>query len=201
LIVIGITGGTGAGKTTALDALERLGARVIDCDALYHDLLETSGDMLRGIEARFPGVVTAGKLDRKALGRIVFDSPADLEALNAIVEDYVVRAVRDILAAEEAAGRDLAAIDAIGLFESRLDELCTFTVAVLAPREVRAERIMLREGITRAYAEMRIDAQKPDSFYEEKASYVLWNTEKSREAFLQKCTDFFTDQLNLDKGE
>ena len=70
-MIFGITGGTGCGKTTALEALKTLGGVCLDCDAIYHDLLKTDQDLLAAIEGRFPGVVKAGQLDRKALGRRV----------------------------------------------------------------------------------------------------------------------------------
>ena len=82
-MIIGITGGTGCGKTTALDAVRKLGGTVIDCDAVYHRLLQTDKKMLAAIEARFPGVVEDGQLNRKKLGAIVFaDEAALLDALN-----------------------------------------------------------------------------------------------------------------------
>ena len=81
-MIIGITGGTGCGKTTALQAIEQLGGMVIDCDQVYHDLLRTDTTMLRAIENRFPGTVKDGVLDRKALATIVFTDEQALHDLN-----------------------------------------------------------------------------------------------------------------------
>ena len=75
-MIIGITGGTGCGKTTALQAVQALGGMVLDCDAIYHNLLETDKSLLAAIESRFPGTVENGALDRKALGNIVFNDKA-----------------------------------------------------------------------------------------------------------------------------
>ena len=94
MFVIGITGGTGTGKTTALNAVEKLGGAVIDCDALYHELLKTDKDLLNAIEAAFPGVVENGELQRKKLGAIVFGDAEKLEALNGITNGFIDRAVR-----------------------------------------------------------------------------------------------------------
>ena len=77
-MIFGITGGTGCGKTTALEALHSLGGVCLDCDAIYHDLLKTDKALLAAIEGRFPSVVKAGQLDRKALGSRVFADPAAL---------------------------------------------------------------------------------------------------------------------------
>ena len=71
-MIIGITGGTGCGKTTALNTIRQLGGQVLDCDAIYHELLKTDEALLSAIESRFPGTVKEGSLDRKALGAVVF---------------------------------------------------------------------------------------------------------------------------------
>ena len=83
--VIGITGGTGCGKTTLLKEIQKLGGLVLDCDAIYHDLLRTDAAMLRAIENRFPGVVESGALNRKKLGAIVFSDPAALADLISVI--------------------------------------------------------------------------------------------------------------------
>ena len=80
-MIIGITGGTGCGKTTLLDVIREAGGTVLDCDAIYHDLLKTDGALLEAIEARFPGTVENGTLQRKKLGAIVFGDEEALQAL------------------------------------------------------------------------------------------------------------------------
>ena len=93
MTVFGLTGGTGTGKTTALNAIRDLGGLVIDCDEVYHGLTQTSAEMLSGIEARFPGTVVNGVLQRKALGAVVFSDEAALKDLNAITHGFVCRKV------------------------------------------------------------------------------------------------------------
>ena len=163
--IVGITGGTGCGKTTALMELERQGALVIDCDAVYHELLASNTAMLAEINARFPGTIENGVLQRKKLGAVVFADAAALDDLNAITHRYVRAEVRARLRAWARQGGTAAAIDAIALIESGLAELCTVTLGVTAPRAVRIERLIAREGVTRAYAEARIDAQKPNEWF------------------------------------
>ena len=148
--ILGITGGTGCGKTTLLRCVERHGGEVIDCDALYHALLHTDAALLEAISARFSGVVTDGELNRKALGKLVFADEAALRDLNAITHGAVCRAVRVRLDLARERGCELAAVDAIALFESGLARLCDCTVAVTAPRSARIERLMRREGISEA---------------------------------------------------
>jgi len=93
MYIIGITGPSGAGKTTALRVLEELGGRVFDCDTIYHELLRTDGDLLGRIEAAFPGAVKNYALDRKALGAKVFADPEGLEKLTAITQPIVAKRV------------------------------------------------------------------------------------------------------------
>ena len=136
--ILGITGGSGSGKTTLLRAVEQLGGLGLDCDAIYHCLLETDDALVAAIGARFPGTVRDGRVDRPALAAVVFADPAELAALDALTHEAVAREVRRRLWQSEA---PFAAIDAIGLFESGLAALCDETVCVLAPEETRIERL------------------------------------------------------------
>lgn len=195
MTIIGITGGTGGGKTSALRALESLGAMVIDCDALYHELLLSSIDMIREIGGRFEGVVADGALDRKALGRIVFGDSAALAELNGITHKFVSLEVDRRLKDWEESGGTLAAVDAIALIESGRGSRCDILVGVTAPFETRLKRIMERDGLSEEYAKMRINAQKPDSFYYENCDYVLVSDCDTVEQFEKKCVEFFTRLL------
>ena len=138
--ILGITGGSGSGKTTLLRLIEQQGGLILDCDAIYHQLLKTDTAMLSAIESRFPGVTENGQLNRKKLGAIVFSDEQALLDLNAITHAAVKKEVLRRLASAP----KLAAIDAIGLFEGGLAELCDVTVAVTAPVEDRVKRLMVR---------------------------------------------------------
>ena len=195
LTILGITGGTGCGKTTALRTLEELGALIIDCDAVYHGLLIENKEMLAEIDSAFPGVVTGGVLDRKALGAVVFSDTEALARLNSITHSYVGREIDRLLESWAMSGGRLAAIDAIELFGGNLARRCKATFAVLADRDKRIERIMARDGITREYAALRVDAQKPDSYFEEKCDYILKNN-STEEEFREKCRSKFLEVID-----
>lgn len=187
-MILGITGGTGCGKTTLLQTIAEQGGLILDCDAIYHRLLETDPSLLAAIEARFPGTVEAGVLQRKKLGAIVFRDKEALLALNAITHSAVKREVLRQLANAPA----LAAIDAIGLFEGSLAELCDVTVAVVADPEIRVARLMARDGITEAYARSRIAAQPSNEWFSAHCTYTLENN-RDPETFRSICLAFLRE--------
>lgn len=184
MTVLGITGPTGAGKTTLLREVEKLGGAVVDCDAVYHEMLKSDIPLQDMLEGEFgPLRDESGSIDRKKLGSIVFGDPEKLESLNAIAWKGITQRVWDILEECRQQGRALAAIDAIALLESPLKELCQLTVAVLAPQEVRVRRIMAREGISQDYAWARVKAQRPDEYFIQNCDHVLVNDCASAEEF------------------
>ncbi len=188
--LIGVTGGTGSGKTTVTRFLGENGFLVLDCDAIYHELLADCVPMLSEMRDRFPDAFSSGALDRKKLGAIVFADAAALADLNAITHRYVRREVHRRLDEFAWNGGSAAVIDAIGLFESGLAEECAVTVGVTAPRELRLRRIMAREGIREDYALSRIEAQNDDAFFEERCDYLLRN-DGTLDDLLGKCKKLF----------
>ena len=187
-LIIGITGGTGCGKTTLLEAVEAQGGLVLDCDAIYHELLQSDTGMLAAIADRFPGTVENGVLQRKKLGAIVFADENALLDLNRITHSAVKKEILRRLETDRA----LVAIDAIGLFEGGLAELCDVTVAVCAPVEDRVKRIMLRDGISEEYARSRIEAQHGEEWFRSRCSHVLEN-DGTKADFQSKCVAFLRD--------
>ena len=185
--IVGITGGTGCGKTTALKTIRLLSGMTIDCDAEYHRLLEYDRELLDAIEDRFPGTVVDGVLQRKELGKRVFANEAELAALNAITHPRVKDSVLNRLPPIPS----LVAIDAIGLFEGGLAELCDITVAITAPEESRIQRLMEREGISREYARARIAAQRSNAEFSKLCDYTLEN-DGTQDDFQRKCLAFFS---------
>ena len=184
-MIIGITGGTGCGKTTLLKEIEAMGGVILDCDAIYHRLLREDPGLLKAIDAAFPGVVENGVLHRKKLGNLVFSDEKALMRLNAITHSAVRQEVIRLLSAKPS----LAAIDAIALFEGGLAQLCDITVAVTAPVEARVQRLMIRDNIGEDYARSRIAAQHEESWFEDRCDLTLKNN-GSREAFRRKCLAF-----------
>ncbi len=192
LTIIGITGGTGCGKTTALETIQQMGGLVIDCDAVYHELLRENAQLRESIDERFPGILPEGSIDTKDLGKIVFSDAEALRDLNAITHKFVGIEVSDRLTNWAKNGGSLVAIDAIELIGSGIADICKSTVGIIAPTEERIKRLMEREDITKEYAELRINAQRPNEYFEEACDYAIMN-DGTIDSFSAACREVFTE--------
>lgn len=198
MTIIGITGPTGSGKTTALEVLRGRGYEIVDCDALYYERLREDQELRNALTEAFgPVFLPDGSLDRRTLAARVFGDSGELKRLNAIVFPAMYAAVEQKI--KKCAHKGLA-IDAINLIESGMDRLCGLTIAVTADPAVRTRRIMARDGITQEQAAQRIAAQKPDRYYRKNCTFVLENRAGSRAEFQQLIEAFFQD-IFLDTEE
>ena len=174
--VFGITGPTGAGKTTALNVLDKLGALILDADAIYHELLRSDETLQKSLTNAFGVQILdpdTGLVDRKRLADAVY--PDGLEKLNELTHPAVIRELDRRIEEARQQRRPAAAIDAINLIQSGVSRRCDWTVSVLAPAEVRVKRIMARDHVDEDYARRRVEAQPKDSFYKENSDFVLEN--------------------------
>lgn len=175
MTVLGLTGGTGCGKSTAAAYLQEKGARIIDADAISRALMQPGTAMLSEVAAHFEGVLQPnGSLDRKKLASLVFHDEKLLAKLNSITHAYIIKEIEAALSASSA---PLTVIDAPLLFEAGLDRLCDVTLCVLADTETRTARIMSRDGLTQEEAAARIQAQKSDAYYKNRCHYTLCNNQ------------------------
>ena len=171
--IIGLTGPTGSGKSSAVANAENFGITVIDCDKTVHEIFKTDEDCKSALITAFgEDVVKNGEVDRKALGEIAFRSKENTLLLNNTVFPFVTyRILNDI---ENAKG-NIVLLDAPTLFESGIDEICGSTIAVLSDKNIRLSRILARDKISEEAALARIGAGKEDAFYLENADYVIYN--------------------------
>ncbi len=174
-MILGLTGGSGTGKSTVASLLAARGAGWVDADAVYHRLCVSCEPLLAALAQEFGAVRRAedGALDRPALARIVFADRAALTRLGQITAPYIRSASLDALHA--LSDRPLVLYDAPTLFESGMDDLCEEVIGVLAPYDVRVARIIARDGLTESAARARIDAQPPDDFYRARCRYLIEN--------------------------
>lgn len=176
MLIIGITGGSGSGKSTVANLFCELGACTIDADAVYHRLLNESNDMLRELKGRFPEAVDkSGKLNRRLLAGIVFSDVDALSDLNSIAHKFVIEETEREISRLYQKNEQCLCVDAIALFESNLTSVCDVTVGVIAPRDVRVKRIMARDSLDEEAALARINAQQEDKFYTDRCDYVIIN--------------------------
>lgn len=173
--VIGITGNSGSGKTTATAILKRLcDAEVIDADKVVRELSVPGTKYLDAIKEKFGESVFLedGTLNRKALAEKIYNSKEDLEVLNGLTFKYVVEEIKFRI---EESRNEIIVLDAPLLFESGLDENCTAVIGLTAPFELKVERIVKRDGISEETAYSRINIQAKDEFYLNKADVVIEN--------------------------
>ena len=175
--VIGLTGQTGAGKSTVRELFKAKGAAVIAADAVSHDIVDNDLSCLTDIVEHFSCIVLndKGKLNRKALGRIVFSDPKKLAVLNKIMFPYIVSAIKGKVTAYEHAGAQMIVIDGATLIESGCSKMCSVLISVTAEEETRLTRIIHRDGISKRDAVRRVSAQHPEEFYIEASDYVIKN--------------------------
>ena len=173
-MMIGLTGPTGAGKSTAAKAFEALGAGVIDCDRLGRELLDTEPCRKALCEAYGTVILDeTGRISRPKLAEQAFARAGGSERLNQITHPLIIEEVLQQAKAYEEAGVKAVIVDAALLFESGASSLCDKTIAVTADEDIRLHRVMQRDGITKEQAEARMRAQKPAEFYKERSDFCL----------------------------
>ena len=173
MVVIGLTGSIGMGKSTAAAMLRRMGVPVHDSDAVVHSLMSGGGAAVAAVGEAFKGVVRDGAVDRRELGCLVFCDPDGLDRLEAILHPLVACDRQRFLAACRRARAPVAAVDIPLLFETGSDSECDLTVIVTAPRCVQRSRISSRPGMTDERLEQIIRRQMPDSEKRQDADFVV----------------------------
>lgn len=177
--VIGVCGGSGSGKSEVCRLFSELGIPSIDTDALYHGMISGPGELNRALAERFgAGILDEnGALVRGRLAEIVFakGAEAELADLNRISHYFILNGVRERLSKLSADGYFAALVDAPLLFESGFDRECDALLCVTAPKEMRIQRIVDRDKISRERAEARIASQKSDEYLLRRCGYHIEN--------------------------
>lgn len=177
MLLIGLTGPTGAGKGEVAKIFASYGLPVINADEVYHTLITPPSSCLRELMLAFGKEILHddGTLNRQILGAIVFSDPAALERLNGITHRYVMEEVRRRVELLRRREIPAAVFDAPQLFEAGAQTICGAVVSVLADRALRLERIVARDGITPEAAMRRITSQKSDEYFKTHSDYIIEN--------------------------
>lgn len=189
-VVIGLTGPTGAGKSTVAGILGELGCAVIDCDKTARRVLDECAPCLRELQREFGGDIVheTGLIDRALLARRAFSSHEKTQRLNEITHPWILRRVAEEIDAHRAAGSEFIIVDAPLLFESGADAQCDRILAVVTPLPVRLQRIIRRDGIDRETALSRIHAQQEDAYYTARSDAWL-SGDESPESLRRQVTE------------
>ena len=191
-LIIGLTGPTGSGKSSASAEALKQGFKVIDCDKLARVAVEKGTKGLKRLTEVFGnGILNPdGTLNRKALAQRAFSSEENTKLLNETLLPIISEMVK-----QEATG-DYVLLDAPTLFESGINSICNFTVAVLADREIRFNRIVKRDNMDENAANLRINAGKSDDFYKLNADYIIYNNNDEKSFIVR-----FLEIINEIKGK
>ncbi len=198
--IIGLTGQSGSGKGEIARILSEHGTAHIDCDNVYHSLLYSGSECTSELALHFGKEIldTDGSVNRSKLAAAVFGengSAEKLDMLNRITHKYVIRKCMSLIEEYKEQGYKALVIDAPALIESGLHKKCDSVIAVCAPKEIRLDRIIARDRISREKAEDRLNAQHPEGFYTEHADIVI-NNSGSKDELRQRITKLIVEILN-----
>ncbi len=177
MLVLGVTGQSGAGKGAFCDIMREMGIKCLDTDKTAREVVEPGTECLSKLVAHFGEEILLpdGTMDRKKVASIVFADKKELEFLTKTTHKYIIEKIKEWLFERELAGDKIVIIDAPQLFDAGADFYCNFKLCVLADKEIRAERIMNRDGITKEQVMARIQSQNSDDFFKERCEYTVYN--------------------------
>jgi dephospho-CoA kinase len=173
MIVLGLTGSIGMGKTTTARMFAEAGVPVHDADATVHGLYARGGEAVAPIAEAFPAAVKQGAVDRQALAALIGKDAGSLKRLEGIVHPLVARSRDDFLAKARAAGADVVVLDVPLLFETGADEHLDAVVVVSAPADAQRRRVLSRQGMTPDKLGTLIARQVPDAEKRARADFVV----------------------------
>lgn len=200
VMVVGLTGQTGAGKTTVCKVFSENGFSVINADHISRLVMEKGQPCLAEICEFFSKdiLLENGNLDRPKLAGLVFTDKKKLELLNSITYPYITAEILKMIRKLSAEGKKLILLDAPTLFESRADDFCELIISVISREEFRAERIMKRDNISRESAQYRMDSQLKEEFFRTHSDFIIKNNSDIDNLFAvaTEVTDKIKDYYN-----
>lgn len=175
MVILGLTGSIGMGKSTVAGMLRRLGLPLHDADATVHRLMAKDGRAVPAIKAAFPGVVRDGAVDRKKLGAAVFGKPEALRRLEAILHPLVREETERFLRLHARRRAPLVVLDIPLLYETGAERRVDAVLAVTAPPQIQRQRVLARPGMTEERFQQILAQQTPDAEKRRRADFLLQN--------------------------
>ncbi len=196
-IVVGLTGQTGAGKTTVAEIFSENGFTQIDADKLSREIMSVDSPCLEEVFDYFGEEIRNedGSLNRKALAKIVFNDKGKLESLNSICHPFITEEIFSRISHYSANGHRMILLDAPTLFESKASDFCDLIISVVAPPEIRKERIIARDRITEQQADERMNAQLKEDFFINHSDFVIRNNEDLSQ--LKELSEEVADKIKV----
>lgn len=176
IITVGLTGQSGAGKTTVSEVFKNHGFSVINCDTAAREAVLPETECTKELEEKFPQLFTGGKLDRKKAASLLFSDRALLDSYNSVIFPHIITLINSKIKIEEENGARYILLDAPTLFEAGIDKKCDCVVSCIADRSIRINRIMNRDSLTYELAEKRLASQKSEKFFIENSDYIIENS-------------------------
>lgn len=187
IAIIGLTGQSGAGKSTASEIFRSLNIPVIDCDGISRKVSEFP-EFLEDVEAAFPGYTDENGLKRREFGNLVFNDREKLRRYGEIIFPLIKKEIFKEIDTLEKSGEKLVILDAPTLFESGMSGVCEYIVSVIAPLDLKIKRILERDGIPVEFAQSRLSSQYSEKFFYDRSDAVLVN-DGGVEEFTEKVTN------------
>lgn len=173
MLIIGLTGGIGMGKSTAAAILKNFGLPVHNADGAVHALLQKGGKAVKPVAKIFPGAFKNNAIDRTVLGKMVFGKPAQLKKLEKILHPLVQQAERDFVRLAKRDGLAAVVLEIPLLFETGAEKRCDITICVSAPMAVQKARVLKRKGMTGARFKAILARQMPNAEKRRHADFVV----------------------------
>ncbi len=190
ICVVGLTGQSGAGKTTVCDVFSQKGFEIINADKIAREVMQKGKPCLKEIEECFGSEVMTenGELNRKALAAIVFTDKEKLKQLNAISYPYIIFEILQKIKEYSQEQKQYVLLDAPTLFESRADDFCDLIISVTAPEMTRINRIAKRDGIPAERIKERFSSQHSERFFINHSDFIIKNN-KSVDVLREKANE------------
>lgn len=204
VMIVGLTGQTGAGKTTVCKVFEQNGFRIINADKIARGVTAKGSPCLKELCEFFGSdiLLQDGSLNRHMLGDIVFADKKKLEILNSVTYPYITSEILGTIKRYSIEGHKLILLDAPTLFESRTDDFCELIISVISREDLRIERILERDSISRESAQNRINAQLEEEFFRDNSDFIIKNNSDVENLFdvskevSDKIKDYYNTKYN-----